>query len=412
MIDWRVPRLRCSLIALASLGSALSLLACSGKVEMPADCRSGASCGGAGAGGSGEGGSAALSSGGQGAQAGSADDICANGRRDADESDIDCGGPSSCARCPTDSRCSASDDCETQRCERNRCLEVEATCSDRIKNQNETDVDCAGVCPPCEVGARCSVDSDCVDEVCSAKKLCVAPTCSDKLKDQDETDVDCGGVCRDTKRCAVGAGCATAADCQSWICSITGRCVADIVVPPADMIDDFEDADTWILSSGGRAGNWYPFSDGSGVLTIDVAAIDRGAGSLTGLHTRGKNFTSWGAGFGVVLNNPGGDSNTKLLYDTSAYSGFTFWARAESAIAMSVAVPNIDTDAAGKVCSACYHHYSRTLQLSTTWQRYKILFSDLVVEKGGVPVPTAFNPRVFSLEFRFNAGTNYDVYVD
>ncbi len=46
----------------------------------------------------------------------------------------------------------------------------EETCSDGIKNQDETDIDCGGICDPC-------------------------PTCSDGIKNQDETDIDCGGIC-------------------------------------------------------------------------------------------------------------------------------------------------------------------------------------------------------------------------
>jgi len=49
---------------------------------------------------------------------------------------------------------------------------VEAeTCSDRIQNQNETDVDCGGVCPACEDENRCKVDEDCVSNYCY-KNVC------------------------------------------------------------------------------------------------------------------------------------------------------------------------------------------------------------------------------------------------
>src|SRR5690242_2058603 len=37
------------------------------------------------------------------------------------------------------------------------------------------------------------------------------PTCTDGVKNGDETDVDCGGSC--SNKCAVGKGCGTATDC-------------------------------------------------------------------------------------------------------------------------------------------------------------------------------------------------------
>ena len=43
-------------------------------------------------------------------------------------------------------------------------------CSDEIKNQDETGIDCGGSCNAC-------------------------PTCEDEIQNQDETGIDCGGVC-------------------------------------------------------------------------------------------------------------------------------------------------------------------------------------------------------------------------
>ena len=43
-----------------------------------------------------------------------------------------------------------------------------------------------------------------------------APTCSDGVRNQDETDVDCGG--QKCSRCSIGKACLTAADCSSIQC--------------------------------------------------------------------------------------------------------------------------------------------------------------------------------------------------
>ena len=51
------------------------------------------------------------------------------------------------------------------------------TCSDGLKNADETGVDCGGSCELFE------------------QKTCPAPSCSDGVSNGDETGVDCGGSC-------------------------------------------------------------------------------------------------------------------------------------------------------------------------------------------------------------------------
>lgn len=71
---------------------------------------------------------------------------CTDGIKNGQETGVDCGGPT-CPPCPS--------------------------CNDGIKNQGETGVDCGGPCPACPP----------------------APSCSDGIKNQGETGVDCGGPC-------------------------------------------------------------------------------------------------------------------------------------------------------------------------------------------------------------------------
>lgn len=68
------------------------------------------------------------------------------------------------------------------------------TCSDGIKNQDETDIDCGGSCPLCEDGRNCSVDSDCISSWCY-NGTCQTPSCSDGIQNQQEEGVDYGGPC-------------------------------------------------------------------------------------------------------------------------------------------------------------------------------------------------------------------------
>ena len=69
------------------------------------------------------------------------------------------------------------------------------TCFDRVRDGDETDVDCGGSCQACPV----------------------APSCTDGKLDGFETDVDCGWNC---PPCASGKMCSGNADCTSGLCSI------------------------------------------------------------------------------------------------------------------------------------------------------------------------------------------------
>ena len=105
------------------------------------------------------------------------------------------------------------------------------SCTDGLKNGNETDVDCGGAtCAACVNGKACTGASDCSSGNCSGNVCAVAvsgppPTCSDGIKNGTETDVDCGGGCR--AGCAVASACIVNADCMLGTCS-SGVCV----VPP------------------------------------------------------------------------------------------------------------------------------------------------------------------------------------
>ena len=46
---------------------------------------------------------------------------CNNGKKDGDESDVDCGGPPPCARCKIRKKCRVGFDCETGYCEGGKC---------------------------------------------------------------------------------------------------------------------------------------------------------------------------------------------------------------------------------------------------------------------------------------------------
>lgn len=125
-----------------------------------------------------------------------------------------CDGKGQCIDCTANSHC-ASGKCGPDR----KC--IPPTCSDEIKNGDETDIDCGGSCPAhCGPLAGCLIDADCVGDVCMMGTC--APTCTDQTLNGNESDKDCGGP--DCVPCSLGQLCAMATDCLSALCE-GGICV-------------------------------------------------------------------------------------------------------------------------------------------------------------------------------------------
>ena len=138
-----------------------------------------------------------------------------------------CDGNGKCVQCLTDANCTGGATCDTTN---DTC--VSASCTDGMKDGQETDVDCGG--PECDAqmrtcadGKMCAVDGDCQDKVCKGG-ICQAPTCTDGVQNGEETGVDCGGMMCDNAgdRCPAGDKCIVANDCQSLLCDATNHCPA------------------------------------------------------------------------------------------------------------------------------------------------------------------------------------------
>ena len=117
---------------------------------------------------------------------------------------------------------------------------VPVTCSDGIKNQNETDIDCGGlICSKCNNTMACKNNSDCISNSCENRTcvrkdqisaiscskgflILVHETCNDGLNNQDETDIDCGGIvcskCNNTRVCQNNSDCISNI-CKNNICA-------------------------------------------------------------------------------------------------------------------------------------------------------------------------------------------------
>ena len=109
------------------------------------------------------------------------------------------GGVCVCAPSCSGKQCGADDGCRgicqtgscpnTEACVAGSC--VSSLCIDKIKNQDETDVDCGGViCPKCAIGKTCSVDSDCLSDYCNPSNLCASVTTRITKVDTKITKID------------------------------------------------------------------------------------------------------------------------------------------------------------------------------------------------------------------------------
>lgn len=118
---------------------------------------------------------------------------CVNNSFDAasGETGNDCGGP--CRPCAANFGCMSGADCLEGVCAMGLCKNP--TCSDGVKNDSESGVDCgAPSCPLCGPGQGCRESADCASGVCWAG-VCEVPSCYDGVRNGEEAGVDCGPAC-------------------------------------------------------------------------------------------------------------------------------------------------------------------------------------------------------------------------
>jgi hypothetical protein len=143
---------------------------------------------------------------------------CTDVVKNGDETDVDCGGTCP-GKCAAGKACSVPADCQAGVCTNNFCQS--ASCNDGLQNGDETDLNCGGSCAKCGTGKKCGTADDCSSSVCSGspQTTCQAATCSDMVKNGGESAVDCGGATL-CARCAGGLACTAPSDCVSGICSV------------------------------------------------------------------------------------------------------------------------------------------------------------------------------------------------
>ena len=114
---------------------------------------------------------------------------CTDNVRNAFETDIDCG--STCPKCSVGKTCKIGSDCTTNNCDQitNTCTVIEDSCSNGKIDALETDIDCGGNCPLCRLGDRCKINTDCISSTTCQQGSCQTPnedTDGDGIKDQGD----------------------------------------------------------------------------------------------------------------------------------------------------------------------------------------------------------------------------------
>ncbi|MBI2124884.1 hypothetical protein HYT92_03775 [Candidatus Pacearchaeota archaeon] len=149
--------------------------------------------------------------------------------------------------CKINELCSDNSDCEGRFCNLGRC--AEPSCGDKIRNQDEPDVDCGGVCSSkCADSRFCRLNTDCISGYCNLGRCSAPEACSDGKLSAGEADVDCGGPCQ--SRCSEGKACILDEDCAAGLQCVSDKCT---LIPAQKSVSDSDGdgmPDDWELQNG------------------------------------------------------------------------------------------------------------------------------------------------------------------
>ncbi len=180
---------------------------------------------------------------------------------------------------------------------------------------------------------------------------------------------------------------------------------------PPSLIDDLEDGDLQIIETEGRRGSWLEFDDGTGEHSGALVESPGRDGTGLALHISGSDFTSWGGGVALRLNEQDG---TLSAYDASRYTGITFWARMgeESGSRFFVMVPDRNTQPEGGVCSSCYDHFHAQLSITSEWRQYTLSWNELQQQGFGDEETNINRSQLYAIQFQWDDGQTFDLWLD
>jgi hypothetical protein len=199
-------------------------------------------------------------------------------------------------------------------------------------------------------------------------------------------------------------------------------------------ISDFEDGSGSVLPNGGRNGGWYSYVDTAPTCMVmpppngsaTAAQIPGGrCQSMFAMHFTGMGCSVFGAGVGTDLAAPAaGDGGTttataaKTPYDVSAYTGVSFWVRADKGSSIRFKMPMTDdtktTDGGNCVDSAtakCSDDFGSNIALTKNWVKKTVLFSAMKQEGWGKKF-TWTPAHVTSIQFQVPVVASFDVWID
>jgi len=201
---------------------------------------------------------------------------------------------------------------------------------------------------------------------------------------------------------------------------------------PSTPIDTMENGSGAIFSICGRMGYWYTYDDGTSGATLTPVPMtpfkdsaitpprplgDGGTSTMAAMMS-GGGFTSYGAGMGFDLENPGGGA-AKGTYNASTYSGVTFWAMGSAGGTVRFNVPDKATDASGGICmgstgtSQCNDHHGHALTLTTSWQQVTFTWAQLTQQGFGYAEASLDTAHLVGMQFQVNSPTGtFDVWID
>lgn len=193
--------------------------------------------------------------------------------------------------------------------------------------------------------------------------------------------------------------------------------------PEPLVLADFEDGQPRPCSAPHRGGVTYFYADGTGTTTpkpglmreATLLPVPRGT-SRYAIHVTGKGLRDWGAGIAMLL-------DEKRPVDLSPYQGLTLWARAArpgTSIAIKLATPATLDESYGGRCRprgalGCDDHYGGIREVSVSWTRYRIPFTDL--RQGGWGMPAGWDAKaVVELHVSVipspSGSTHFDLWLD
>lgn len=186
------------------------------------------------------------------------------------------------------------------------------------------------------------------------------------------------------------------------------------------LIDDME-ATFGHINDGCRNGFWFTYNDGvdagaqqppPGLTFLPTTLVPPRGASTMAARTSGSGHAF--AGLGLNFNSP--PAGVTRTYDASAYAGITFFAMGSGIV--SVLFPDRDTDPSGLVCATvdraqCNDHFGKTIALTSAWQQYTVLFTDLRQQGFGYPPPGGFDKSaVFGVLWQATGSASFDIWID